>query len=256
MSKYHVNDNGEAGKCRATIIRCPFGGDAQHYSTPEIARLSYELSNASKQIPKTSKKESKRSRERNQSSAEPVKASTVRKTVTRSNYNHEEFEGLAYDQVVFDREKRIADAKAEIKNESPKISRSQLEANAKSRVDSEYAAWNRRARSTPVKNGEKKVPIRLVPKGTQIVGSDGKTVVGVVDDPVKRKDDAEPVGVYRGKNGALQFVDGNSPVNVGVLPPKDYTISINGSSGPSWLWVDADYDARKLERNREKLNNP
>ena len=46
MAKYHINDKGEAGICTATQGGCPFGGDAQHYSSAELARSAYELSMA------------------------------------------------------------------------------------------------------------------------------------------------------------------------------------------------------------------
>src|SRR5579875_3653762 len=35
MARYHINSNGEAGGC-------PFGGENEHYSTPEDARKAYE----------------------------------------------------------------------------------------------------------------------------------------------------------------------------------------------------------------------
>lgn len=42
MAKYHVNAAGEAGPCKATQGGCPFGGEENHYSTPEEARAAYE----------------------------------------------------------------------------------------------------------------------------------------------------------------------------------------------------------------------
>lgn len=43
MSKFHVNpETGNAGACSATAGRCPFGGEAEHYSTAEDARKAYE----------------------------------------------------------------------------------------------------------------------------------------------------------------------------------------------------------------------
>lgn len=45
MSKYHVNTaTGDAGACRAEKGQCPFGGDAQHYDSPELARAAFEAS--------------------------------------------------------------------------------------------------------------------------------------------------------------------------------------------------------------------
>lgn len=44
MAKYHVNAAGEAGPCRATKGGCPFGGEDEHYSSPEAARAAFEES--------------------------------------------------------------------------------------------------------------------------------------------------------------------------------------------------------------------
>lgn len=41
MSKFHVNPAGEPGVCTATR-QCPFGGEENHFDTPEAARSSYE----------------------------------------------------------------------------------------------------------------------------------------------------------------------------------------------------------------------
>ncbi len=40
--KFHVNAKGEAGKCSATKGGCPFGGEAEHFTSPEAARTAYE----------------------------------------------------------------------------------------------------------------------------------------------------------------------------------------------------------------------
>lgn len=42
MDKYHVNDKGEAGRCGAYSGGCPFGGDSDHYTSPEEARAGFE----------------------------------------------------------------------------------------------------------------------------------------------------------------------------------------------------------------------
>lgn len=44
MAKYHVNRAGEAGPCKATKGGCPFGGEDEHYSSPEAARAAFEES--------------------------------------------------------------------------------------------------------------------------------------------------------------------------------------------------------------------
>lgn len=42
MAKYHLNERGEPGICRA-LNRCPFGGEDAHYPTSSAARTAYEL---------------------------------------------------------------------------------------------------------------------------------------------------------------------------------------------------------------------
>jgi hypothetical protein len=43
MSKYHVNSKtGDSGLCRAEKDQCPFGGESNHYETPELARAAFE----------------------------------------------------------------------------------------------------------------------------------------------------------------------------------------------------------------------
>jgi len=47
MKKYHINGNGEAWPCNATKGSCPFGGEADHFATPQEARAFYEASQSS-----------------------------------------------------------------------------------------------------------------------------------------------------------------------------------------------------------------
>ena len=42
VKKYHINSRGEVGRCRADNRQCPFGGDSDHYDTPEAAQEAYE----------------------------------------------------------------------------------------------------------------------------------------------------------------------------------------------------------------------
>jgi hypothetical protein len=44
MAKFHINGKGEAGKCSATKGGCPFGGESEHFTSPEAAREAYEAS--------------------------------------------------------------------------------------------------------------------------------------------------------------------------------------------------------------------
>lgn len=55
MNKYHINDKGVPGICTAKV-KCQFGGDAQHYFSPEAAQSAYELSMAKETLPSVQKK--------------------------------------------------------------------------------------------------------------------------------------------------------------------------------------------------------
>ena len=44
MAKYHVNSKGEPGICSAQSGNCPFGGENDHYSSAEDARVAFEKS--------------------------------------------------------------------------------------------------------------------------------------------------------------------------------------------------------------------
>lgn len=51
MAKFHINSNGVAGPCKAESGGCPFGGETQHYATPEIARQAFEQEMSGASIP-------------------------------------------------------------------------------------------------------------------------------------------------------------------------------------------------------------
>ena len=51
MARYHINKKGEAGLCRATTGKCPFGGANVHYSSKEEARIGYEKTKVNIVIP-------------------------------------------------------------------------------------------------------------------------------------------------------------------------------------------------------------
>jgi ADP-ribose pyrophosphatase YjhB (NUDIX family) len=42
MNRYHINPEGNPGKCSAASGNCPFGSDAPHYDTEQEARDAYE----------------------------------------------------------------------------------------------------------------------------------------------------------------------------------------------------------------------
>lgn len=39
---FHINGNGDVGRCTATKGGCPFGGDDDHYDNPRVARIAAE----------------------------------------------------------------------------------------------------------------------------------------------------------------------------------------------------------------------
>jgi hypothetical protein len=44
MARFHINNAGDAGLCRAKQGGCPFGGDDAHFPSIESAREAYEMS--------------------------------------------------------------------------------------------------------------------------------------------------------------------------------------------------------------------
>ena len=42
MARYHINQKGNPGICRAGKQACPFGEDSEHFPTPEAATKAYE----------------------------------------------------------------------------------------------------------------------------------------------------------------------------------------------------------------------
>lgn len=55
MAKYHVNNEGNPGPCGAEKGNCPFGGEEEHYSSFEDARMAYEQSMSQASVKKLSK---------------------------------------------------------------------------------------------------------------------------------------------------------------------------------------------------------
>lgn len=62
MTKFHVNDAGEPGPCRAGdgetagVRGCPFGGPSDHHNTKEEARAAYEKKKEDEAVPEPSVK--------------------------------------------------------------------------------------------------------------------------------------------------------------------------------------------------------
>jgi len=46
MARFHINGEGNVGKCTATVGECPFGGASDHFPNEAVARTEYERRNA------------------------------------------------------------------------------------------------------------------------------------------------------------------------------------------------------------------
>lgn len=55
MAKFHINNEGDPGKCSAALGRCPFGDDLHHFSTQKAARRYYEETMADELLSANSK---------------------------------------------------------------------------------------------------------------------------------------------------------------------------------------------------------
>lgn len=62
MAKFHINNAGEAGSCRAEKGGCPFGSDDQHYPTAAEASQAYENKMADHVVPEPVEREANRER--------------------------------------------------------------------------------------------------------------------------------------------------------------------------------------------------
>jgi hypothetical protein len=51
LMKFHINSNGEAGRCSATKGGCPFGGESEHFTSAEAAREHYEKTMTGEAVP-------------------------------------------------------------------------------------------------------------------------------------------------------------------------------------------------------------
>lgn len=240
MIKFHVNDKGEAGKCRARGEGCPFGGDSKHYGTLELAREAFEKANAGKQLPETAKKMTRRER----------KELAARRKALEAKFDSRKFGDLQFSDIVFNRARHEELNRVKVKKAYPKLSKSELEDIVQRRTESDRRSWERRARTTPPESFEKNVPIRLVPIGTNLVKDDGEggvMVVGKIEPPTIQLDIAQVVGCYRDNNGNLQKVNANTAVSIGQLPQD------SGRTPSPWAWVREDAKAIKLQRYREKF---
>lgn len=225
--KFHVNNAGEAGQCRATQGGCPFGGDAQHYDNPDSARKAFELSMAASQVPEASKK-------------------VVEKELTpEEQFSPEKYGGFSYKEVVFD-DKARRDKWLHFFRQNARVSKTTMEGAKQNASDSfwrEKRDWNNMARTEPAKPYEMNVPIRLIPTGSQVkIGYSWDQTMRTVGVPVDNGD-GDVVGKYKDIANEWDYVQPETSFNLGSVP-SDKKVSPR--------WFAANTRAANLKAAREK----
>lgn len=215
MAKFHINNAGEAGQCRATQGGCPFGGDAQHYESPEFARQAFELSMAGSQVPEVSKKTSGASRH------DAVEAAT------RDEWYSADYGNLEYREVVFD-EEDILRKWTDFYKHNARVSRLRMDGVAEAAYGSmvnEKKVWENAGRTAPAKSYEKNVPIRLLPVGAEVEVRDYSRgiLLKTVGTPVDNGD-GHIVGKYRDVANEWDYVEPSTSFNLGRVP-SDKSVS-------------------------------
>lgn len=244
MSKFHVNDKGESGQCRATQGGCPFGGEAQHYSSPEIARQAYELSMAGEQIATISKKPAVSS----EKTPQPVKKNAnPHLPLTREEYDPSLHEGFDYDEVFYDEaatRKMIEDL---YENRYPGSEESNAERVREGMIQHRLN-WARKARFEKAKSFEKNVPIRLIPTGAKVEVRQHTTnrysnrAYRPVGRPVEIEGTTRVVGRYRDSMNEWDYVEPDTTFNLGHVD-SDKKIDSH--------WKDENLVAQRLAMVRE-----
>jgi hypothetical protein len=225
MSKFHVNDKGESGQCRAEKGGCPFGGEAQHYSTPEIARQAYELSMAGEQIATIKKAPSEKvvkavenltnsfAKQQGRENANP------NLPLTREEYDPALHEGFKYDEVFYDEAKRRESMRSRFGQRFPY--EPENEETLRQWMNTDYQLWRRAARFEKAKSFEKDVPIRLIPTGGKVEVSQHTTdrysnkAYRPVGRPVEIEGTGEVVGRYRDSMNEWDYVQPDTTFNLG-----------------------------------------
>lgn len=232
MSKFHLNDKGEAGQCRATQGGCPFGGEAQHYSSTEKARTAYEASMAAEQIPTTVKKTAT-SRGENAFRPESPKL-----PLSREDFNPALNENFEYDEVFFDeqdvREQSYLNSTAGESHDP--VAEDDLLEMAQLAVDRKRAAWESWARTEPARPFEKNVPLRLIPaySTVQIQARtenggrlDGQWVARPVGQPVFDEAEDRWIGRYADAYNEWRSAEADATFDTAHVPS-------NGELNPNW----------------------
>lgn len=232
MSKFHLNDKGEAGQCRATQGGCPFGGEAQHYSSTEKARTAYEASMAAEQIPTTVKKTA------TARSENAFRPESPKLPLSREDFNPALNENFEYDEVFFDeqdiREQSYLNSTAGESHDP--VDKDDLLVMAQMAVDRKRIAWESWTRTEPAKPFERNVPLRLIPAystvqimaRTEYGGSlDGSWVTRSVGQPVFDEDEDRWIGRYVNAYNEWQNAEPEDTFDTVHVPS-------NGELNPSW----------------------
>lgn len=232
MSKFHLNDKGEAGQCRAEKGGCPFGGEAQHYSSTEKARTAYEASMAAEQIPSTVKKTAT-TRDGN-----TFRPETPKLPLSREDFDpalHDDFE---YDDVFFDeqnvREEAYLGSTASESHDP--VAEDHLLEMAQMAVDRKRATWENAARTEPATQFEKNVPLRLIPAystvqiqaRTESGGRiEGQKVTRPIGQPVFDEDEDRWIGRYVNAYNEWQNAEAEDTFDTEHVP-------FTGTLNPNW----------------------
>lgn len=200
MSKFHINSQGEPGKCSAEKGGCPFGSESEHHASPEAARSAYEEKNVGGLMPTMKRKKTEGS--------------------FAPNLTRDDFEGLkqenlflnnkSYEDVVFDEQElreRFSD-----------------EADVDSKINEYRKEWMERDRVHPAESGET-VPARLVPVGSKVLIADPETgakkrvTISKVDQLKQPDGTWKSMAKYRYK-GEDHFVDADTKLEVETASEK------------------------------------
>jgi hypothetical protein len=231
MSKFHLNDKGEAGQCRAEKGGCPFGGEAQHYSSTEKARTAYEASMAAEQIPTTVKKSADRVEK-------VVRSAPPKPPLSRDEFDPEKHDGFEYDEVFFDEQAIRSDSylfstageSHDPVDEDDRLQMAQLA------VDTRRAAWETWTRTEPARPFEKNVPLRLIPSYStvqiQALSEGGRRledrkVERKVGQPVFDEGEDRWIGRYADSYNEWQNAEPYDTFDTSYVP-------VDGRVNPSW----------------------
>jgi hypothetical protein len=252
MSKFHLNDKGEAGQCKATQGSCPFGGDAQHYSSTEKARTAYEASMAAEQIPTTVKKIA------TTRGAKALRTEPPKPLLSREEFDPDLHDGFEYDEVFFDEKeiRRQAFVESTSGESHDPMDEKDLAEMTQKILTRKRAEWENMARTKPAKSFEKNVPIRLIP-AYSTVQIDARTEYGGlssapklarnVGQPVFDEEEDRWVGRYADADNQWRRAEPYTMFDTAHVPS-------DGKLNPSW--EEENEIAQRLATVRERYAKP